>query len=150
MKGKIILIGGVVHFVVTMIVGMLGTGPLVHNNILKETYKATVSFWRPELTKEPPDMGAVMPMWITIGIISSLVIAFLYSTVRGSFAGPGWKKGLAFGFGLSLFAAVTMAGWAGVFNLPANLWLWWGVEYFVLSLIGCAAMGWATERWAGA
>ncbi len=149
MQGKRILIGGSVHFVVTMIAGMGVTGPLIHNGVLKDAYRATVSFWRPELTKEPPDMGALMPMWITIGILSSLVIAFLYNSVRGSFDGPGWKRGLAFGFGLALFSCVLMAGWSGVFNLPSTIWIWWAVEAFLMSLIGCAALGWAAEKWGG-
>jgi len=47
-----------------------------------DPYEATAEFWRPELNQVPPDMGALMPLWITTGLIA----AFLSAAVLGWFA----------------------------------------------------------------
>lgn len=148
MNAKLVLVGGLVHFVVMQIVGMFGTGFVIHGNILKQTYKDTASFWLPALQKDPPDMAALMPHWMLMGLLFSLIVAFLYGKVRGSFDGPGWKKGLVFGFGMALFAAGLIGQYTGVFNLPNNLWAWWVVDTFIVNMVAGAALGWAAGKWA--
>ena len=60
MNVKLILVGGIVFYAAQMIVSF-ATGPLLHEGILDEVYKAYAQFWRPELIQEPPDMAALMP-----------------------------------------------------------------------------------------
>lgn len=147
MNAKLIFGGGLVYYVATFLISLV-TGPLLHNGILFQAYRQNESFWRPELNMVPPDMAALMPYWVTVGVITSLVLAGIYGVVRGSFAGPGWQKGVKFGLLLALIWATTMAGWSGVFNLPASIWLWWAAEALLYGLTGGAALGWFAERYA--
>jgi hypothetical protein len=141
MNWKLVVVGGIVFYVVTFIVGM-ATGPLIHNGVLKDDYKAHSSFWRPELQQDPPDMAALMPLWVTTGLLTSLVLAGIYGAVRSAFAGAPWMKGLKYGVVLSLFGICWAAGYSGVFNLPNTIWAWWAGEGFLYYLPGGAALGW--------
>ena len=148
MKWKLVLIGGVVFWLVTNVVGLFGTGFVIHQQILDPVYRAHESFWLPELRQDPPDMAALLPGWLGMSLLSSLVIAGLYSLVRGSFSGPGWRRGLSWGLCLGVFTLVSYLGWSGIFALPLELFIWWGVDALVLFAIGGAAMGWAGGRFA--
>jgi hypothetical protein len=148
MNWKLVVIGGLLFYVVMFVVGF-ATGPLIHNGVLEGPYKANPQFWRPELNQDPPDMGALMPRWIAIGLITSLVLAAVYGWVRPAFAGPGWKAGLKFGLVLAIVNACAMAGWSGVFNLPNEIWFWWAVEGFIYWPIGGMALGWVGDKLAG-
>ncbi len=85
MNWKLIIIGGLVFWLVTNILGLGVTGPIIHTSILDPIYKATESLWIEPLRQDPPDMAAVMPRWIVVSLISSLVVAGLYSCLRKSF-----------------------------------------------------------------
>ena len=145
MNWKIILIGGLVFYVVLFALSFV-TGQVVHNGILLPTYEATAQFWRPELMSDPPDMAALMPRWITTGLIGAFIMAGIYDHVRSSFAGPGWQRGLKFGFALSLLTAAFYAGTSGVFNLPDRVWFWWSAETLVLYLVAGAALGLVSDK----
>ena len=145
MNLKLVAIGGIVLYLVTFAVSF-ATGPIIHNNVLKPTYKATPEFWRPELNQDPPDMKALMPRWVTTGLMTSFVLAGVYGAVRGAFAGPGWRKGMIFGFLLSLIAITFMASYSGVFNLPDKIWCWWAFESFFYWIPGGAALGWVGQK----
>lgn len=149
MNWKLILIGGIVFFIVQFLVSMV-TGTVIHGNVLAETYDATAGFWRPALNQEPPDMAALMPYWITTGLISAFILAGIYGVVRHAFAGAGWLRGVKYGFVLFLITATIMMGWSGVFNLPNHVWLWWMVDSLVLLVIAGAALGWIAEKLAPA
>ncbi len=141
MNWKLIVVGGLVFYIVMLIVSF-ATGPIIHEGLLKESYQANASFWKPELNQDPPDMAALMPLWITTGLITAFVLAAIYGWIRGAFSGPGWKKGLSYGAVLSLVGGCFMAGWSGIFNLPINIWVWWGLEQFLYYLPAGAALGW--------
>jgi hypothetical protein len=145
MNWKTVVIGGIVFYVVTFIVSM-ATGPIVHEGILETLYIANESFWRPELTQDPPDMAALMPRWIAVGLISSLVLAAIYGYVQSAFSGPGWKRGLLFGLGVSIIFCLFAAGYSGVFNLPEKIWAVWSLESFAYYLPGGAALGWVVGK----
>ena len=145
MNWKTVVIGGIVFYVVMFIVSM-ATGPIVHEGILDPLYTANESFWRPELTQDPPDMAALMPRWIAVGLISSIVMAALYGFVQSAFTGPGWKRGLFFGLGVSIIFSLLAAGWSGVFNLPEKIWVVWSLESFAYYLPGGAALGWVVGK----
>ncbi len=147
MNWKLIFAGGLLMYIVQFLLGMI-TGPILHEGILAQLYDATAQFWRPELNAEPPEMGALMPRWITTGLIMAFVSAGIYGVVRAAFVGPGWKKGLKFGLIMYLFNATAMASWSGIFNLPDQIWLWWSLEMLLYSLAGGAALGWFGERFA--
>lgn len=149
MNWKLIIGGGLVYYLAQFVISMV-TGPVLHEGMLAEVYDQHEAFWRPELNQDPPDMAALMPRWITFGLLISFVMAGVYGWIRGAFEGPGWQKGLKYGFLLFLVTAGVMAGWSGVFNLPDSLWLWWGGEMLVMYLAGGAALGWFANRFAPA
>jgi len=39
-----------------------------------------------------------------------------------------------------------MLGWSGIFNLPGNLWMWWGVDSLLGNIPGGAALGWVGQK----
>ncbi len=143
----LIVVGGLAYYLATFVVSM-ATGPLIHTGVLDPSYEATLEFWRPELREDPPDMAALMPMWIRNGLISAFVFAWLFSMMRPAFSGPGWKKGLKFGFIGATFGAMWCLGFYGVFDLPAKIWAWWALEGYAYWLVGGAALGWVGGKWA--
>lgn len=145
MNIKIALIGGIAFYVVQFILGMI-TGSLIHEGVLEPLYQQTTEFWRPELTQEPPDMEALMPRWITVGVIMAIVLAGVYSVVRSAFNGAGWLKGLKYGIVLLLVTASWSAGWSGVFNLPDMIWVWWTIESILYFVVAGAVLGWVSEK----
>ncbi|MCH9025734.1 MAG: hypothetical protein IIA05_01290 [Proteobacteria bacterium] len=126
------------------------SGPLIHEGVLDELYKAHAQFWRPELNQEPPDLAALMPRWIATGLIGSFLIAGVYGVVRSSFDGAGWLKGLKYGLVLFLISISLALGWSGVFNLPDELWVWWTLESLFYFLVGGMALGWFADKYAAA
>ena len=150
MNVKVIVVGALVFWLVTNLLGMFVTGVVIHSMILDPIYKATSSFWLPALNQDPPDMAALLPHWLLVSLVSSFVVAGIYSCVWNSFKGPGLKRGLMWGLSLGIFVFVNTFGFSGVFNLPFSLWIWWGIDGLILFTMGGAAMGWATEKFAGA
>jgi hypothetical protein len=140
-RWKLVVLGGLAYYVATFIVGF-ATGPLIHNGVLKETYRANAQLWRPELNEDPPDMAALMPRWITTGVIGSFIVAAIFGWVRPAFSGPGWKRGLQYGVTLGLLGVVWALGYSGVFNAPDKIWIWWSLEGFLYYLPGGAVLGW--------
>ena len=141
MNWKLIFLGGLAMYVVMLIISF-ATGPIIHEGVLEKTYRDNSQFWRPELNQDPPDMAALMPRWISLGLITTFIMAALYGVVRSAFAGPEWMKGLKYGFGLAILMCCFSAGWSGLFNLPDSLWAWWGAESFLYYLPGGAVLGW--------
>ena len=147
MNWKLIFAGGLVLYIAQFLVGMI-TGPVLHQGILEQAYDATAQFWRPELNQEPPDMTALLPRWITTGLVVAFLSAAIYGLVRSAFTGAGWQKGLKFGLVLFLIHAGAMASWSGVFNLPDTIWMWWAAEMLLYWIVGGAVLGWFGERFA--
>ena len=137
---KVIVAGGLAMYIAQWILSML-SGPLVHEGILTELYIQTQAFWRPELNQQPPDMVALLPRWITVGVIAALIQAAIYDNVRAAFDGSGLVKGMKFGLVAFLFHLCFSAGWSGVFNLPEMIWVWWNIEFLVMFLVGGAVLG---------
>jgi hypothetical protein len=137
---KVILLGGLAMYVAEFLLSMV-TGGLIHEGILKELYIANASFWRPELNQDPPDMAALMPVWITTGLITTFIIVAIFDNIRSALDGSSWLKGAKFGFIVFLFSACFSAGWSGVFNLPGMIWVWWNVEALAMYLVGGAVLG---------
>lgn len=145
MNWKVIVVGGVLFFIATWVLAPI-TGSLIHEGVLADDYRATTAFWRPELMEQPPNMAALLPYWITVGLIGSLIVAGVYSVVRRAFTGSGWLRGLKYGVVLSLLAIGGMLGYSGVFNLPADIWMWWAVEWTAMNLLGGVVLGWVAEK----
>jgi hypothetical protein len=142
---KVILLGGLAFYVAQFIVSMI-TGPFIHEGVLNEIYRANASFWRPELNQDPPDMAALMPRWITTGLIASFIMAGIYDNIRPALNGAAVVKGIKFGFIAFLFNLSATAGWSGVFNLPNEIWLWWSAEMLVVFVVGGTALGFAASK----
>jgi hypothetical protein len=149
MNLKLIALGGLAFYVMTWVISFV-TGPLIHNGVLVESYLATASFWRPELTQVPPDMAALMPRWVVTGLILSFVVAGLYGCVRPVIAGHGFVRGAKFGIVLWLLIASVMGTWTGIFNLPDKIWFWWIVEAAVVYALAGGVLGWVADRWCAA
>jgi hypothetical protein len=145
MKWKCILIGGLVFWLMSNVLSF-GTGALIHEGALKADYQANSAFWLPELNQDPPDMAALMPTWLLNSLIVSLIVGWLYCCCRCG-EGAGWRRGLGFGFGIGVFVCGTYLAMSGVFNLPAKIWIFWGVEGLIIYTLGGAVMGWAVAKW---
>lgn len=140
MNWKLIVIGALVFYVTTFALGMV-SGMVIHEGVLDSAYDATKEFWQPALTEDPPDMAALMPHWILTGLLFSLITAGIFDCIRGSFTGPGWKKGMVFGLTIAIFYCGILLQFTGVFHLPMKIWIWWGGEALVIWAIGGAALG---------
>jgi hypothetical protein len=142
---KVILLGGLAFYVTQFIISM-ASGPIIHDNILSDLYRANAPFWRPELNQDPPDMAAMMPLWITTGLITAFIITGIFDNIRAALDGSAAVKGLKFGFIVFLFSACFSAGWSGIFNLPYELWIWWNVEALVVYLLSGAVLGFVAGK----
>jgi len=149
MNWKAIILGGLAYYVTAFIVSMAG-GVFIHEGVLDAAYQATESFWRPELVQDPPDMAALMPMWITTGILTSFIFAGIYTVFRGALSGPAWQRGLKFGVAMWLWGACLMAAWSGVFNLPNKIWIWWGIDAAIYTILGSIVLGIVVQKLAPA
>lgn len=141
MNWKLVFLGGLAFYAVMFLVSF-PSGMIVHEGILDAAYRANATFWRPELNQDPPDMAALMPRWIGVGLFTTFVFSALYGWVRGGLSGAPWLKGLKYGFMLAVIGCCFMAGWSGVFNLPDKIWMWWGIEQFAYYVPGGAMLGW--------
>ncbi len=149
MSWKLIVVGGLVYYLVTMVVGMFVTGPIIHEGLLEASYRANEEFWRPELNQDPPDIASLMPRWLAAGLINALIIAAIFGWLRSRLGGINLQGGVKYGLLLSLFGAMFALAWSGIFDLPDVIWLWWTIDGLLLNLLGCAAMGWVGGRVAG-
>ena len=147
MNWKLIFVGGIVLDAAQWVVAMI-TAPLIHEGVLNELYQLNAQFWRPELNQDPPDMAALMPRWITTGLIGAFITAGVYGVIHKSFAGDGWIKGAKFGLVLALLSATVSLGFSGVFNLPDAIWGWWALDSLFYYLAGGMALGWFAGRYA--
>jgi hypothetical protein len=145
MNWKLIIIGAIAFYAATWVVSF-ATGPLIHNGVLMPVYTAHPEFWRPELNETPPNMTALLPYWITTGLIGALIMAGIYGQVRSTFTGAGWLRGVKYGFLLFLLSCAFSLAMSGVFNLPSTIWVWWGVDSLIMYLVGGAVLGWVAER----
>jgi hypothetical protein len=145
MNWKLIIVGGLAYYIAAFIVSMAG-GAFIHEGVLDEAYRATAGFWRPELMSDPPDMAALMPMWIATGLISSFILAGVYSVFRGALSGSPWQRGLNFGVAVWLLNLGYMGAMSGVFNLPYEIWGWWAVDALIYILVGSVVLGIVAEK----
>lgn len=145
MNWKLIILGGLAMYVVMFAVSF-ATGPIIHEGVLEQSYIDNSEFWRPELNQDPPDMAALMPRWIGVGLLTTFIFAAIYGVVRPAFAGPGWMQGLKYGAVLSILTCCFAAGYSGIFNLPDSIWVWWGAETFLYYLPGGAVLGWLGDK----
>lgn len=144
---KIIIGGGILMYIVQFIGGMI-TGMLIHEGVLEPIYDATAQFWRPELIQDPPDMAALMPRWIGVGILTAFIHAAIYDNIRSAFDGSGLMRGLKFGLMMAVIFAMFGAAFSGVFNLPGAIWGWWALEGFLIYPLGGLALGWFVAKYA--
>ena len=142
---KVIIVGGLAMYVAQFIISM-ATGGFIHEGILAEVYQANAAFWRPELNQDPPDMAALMPRWIATGLVTTFILTAVYDNIRSALDGSGMVKGMKYGFILFLFSVCLSAGWSGVFNLPATIWVWWNAEALVMYLVGGAVLGFVAAK----
>ncbi len=149
MNWKLIFLGGLAYYVAAFVVSMAG-GTFIHEGVLDEAYQATVDFWRPELVSDPPDMAALMPQWIAVGLVTSFIVAGIYGVFRSALSGPAWQRGLKFGIAVWLVNVSYMAAMYGVFNLPYKIWAWWAVDAVIYTLIGAIVLGIVAEKLAPA
>lgn len=147
MNWKIVFGGGAAYYLTFLLLSFVG-GSFIHSpeGVLGPLYREFASFWRPELNATPPDMAALMKLWVPVGILSSLLLAGVYSTIRSSFTGSGVARGLKFGVVGWIFGLVAALGYWGVFNLPNKIWAWWLIEGIWMHLIAGAVLGLVAER----
>jgi hypothetical protein len=93
-------------------------------------------------------MAALMPRWITTGLIGAFILAGIFDNIRGGLAGSTLVRGVKYGVILFLINLCIAAGWSGVFNLPETIWAWWSAESLLYYLVGGAVLGWVTGKMA--
>jgi hypothetical protein len=144
---KIVFIGGIAYYAAFFLLSMIG-GSFIHSpeGVLGAVYRETAAFWRPELRANPPDMVALMKLWVPIGLLSSFLLAGIYSLIRSSFSGSGIVRGVKFGVISWIFAAVAAMGYWGVLDLPIRIWTWWLIEGVWMHLIAGAVLGWVAHK----
>jgi len=142
---KVILLGGLAYYVTQFVISM-ASGPIIHDNVLNDLYRANASFWRPELNQDPPDMAALLPLWITTGLVTAFIITGIFDNIRSALGGSAAVKGTKFGFIVFLFSACFSAGWSGIFSLPYEIWIWWNVEALVVYLVSGAVLGFVASK----
>jgi hypothetical protein len=143
---KTIIIGGLVFYIAQFAVSMV-TGIFIHEGALDALYNEYNAFWRPELRSDPPDMAALMPRWITVGLVMAFIYTAIYDNIREALAGPGPIRGLKYGLLLAIITGAMAVGYSGLFDLPDTLWAWWIVDGFIMLGIGGLALGWYVARW---
>ena len=148
MNWKIVFIGGAVYyaalFAVSMILGMLIHSP--DTGVLAEAYRETASFWRPELSANPPDPSLIWKLWLPSGLLGAFLAAGVYGVVRPVLTGAPWKRGLKFGVIALVFAVINALGYHGVFALPGEIWAWWMVGAAVMYLAAGPVLGWISQK----
>lgn len=151
MNWKIVFVGGLVYYIALFVLSMIGS-MFIHSpdGVLGPIYKEFASFWRPELNADPPDMMALMKMWVPVGLLSSFLLAGVYSVIRSSLAGSAVMRGVKFGVISWIFAAVAAMGYWGVLNLPNEIWTWWLIEGVWMHLIAGAVLGFVAQKLAPA
>jgi len=142
---KLVLLGGIAYFLIAQIIGAI-SGPLVHGpgGALEATYQMYSAMWRPELNATPPDLMALMPLWLTTAAINSLIVAAVFDLIRPSLPGGAVAQGLRFGITVGLIMVGLFGLYFGIFALPAKVWIFWGVEgllTYSVGGIGIAAVG---------
>lgn len=147
MNWKVVFIGGVAYYVAFFLLSIIGS-MVIHSpdGVLGPIYKEFASFWRPELNAVPPDMAALMKMWVPIGLFSSFLLAGIYSIIRTSLAGTPVIRGLKFGVISWIFGLVSALGYWGVFNLPNKIWTWWLIEGIWMHLIAGIVLGFVAQK----
>lgn len=144
---KVIIGGGLLMYIAQFIVSM-GLGGVIHEGVLDSAYMATAEFWRPELNQDPPDMAAMMPRWITTGLLAAFILAGIFDNIRSAFNGGGMLQGFKFGLMIAVIYALFGAAYSGVFNLPDTIWIWWAVEGFIIYPLGGIVLGWFAGKFA--
>jgi len=117
---KKMILGGFAAFVFIFVFDFL-----VHGILLKSTYEATASVWRPQ------EESNMMVMMLS-QFLYAMAIAFFYPIV-----GPDTdcKKTIPFGFGLSLVVAIPQIATYCYLPIPFSLSLIWTLATFVQAFI---------------
>ena len=141
MNIKLIVLGTIAYFVTAQIIGAV-TGMLIHGEggMLEATYRAYAAMWRPELNETPPNLGALMPLWLTSSLINSLLVTIAFCLVRPALQGGVAAQGIKFGVIAALFMAGLYGMYFGIFGLPGALWLIWGLEGLLIYSLGGIAL----------
>lgn len=149
MNIKLIVLGTIAYFITAQVIGAI-TGMFVHGEggLLEATYKSYAAMWRPELNETPPNLGALMPLWITTGLINSLIVAITFSLIRPALQGGVIAQGLKYGVIASLFMAGLYGMYFGIFALPGSLWLAWGLEGLVMCCVGGIVLAAVADKFA--
>jgi len=92
-------------------------------------------------TAGPPPMSFLYYS-IIFGIITGILLAFVYAIIRGGVPWTGTKRGLAYGSLVFLVAGVPSSlSLYLLVNLPSTLIAYWALENLVIYLLGGAIFG---------
>ena len=110
---------------------------VIHGVLLKSTYQATASLWRPEAEMK---MGLMM----LVGLVAAVCFVCLYAwLVRPK----SWAAGLSYGLIFGVATGVSMGyGTYSVMPLPQSLPLAWCVGSIVETAIAGLLVGWIVKE----
>lgn len=147
MSPKFIVLGGIAFFIVANIIGAV-TGQLIHGpgGFLEPLYQAHQAMWRPELNQVPPDLAALAPLWVGMGLLNSLIVTTAYNVFAGALTGSPLANGLRFGAGASLIMVGLYCSYFGIFALPGTVWITWAIEGVFIYTLGGIALGYVARK----
>ena len=127
MGKKNMLISGIVVFVVYQVLDYLS-----HEVLMRSTYDATASVWRPR-----DEMMSLMWVIYVVGLLWSFIFVYIFGWAR---KGNGIKEGAMYGFCIGLFTVTPMAyNTYAVLPLPYSIALEWFV-YGMIKVVICGVV----------
>lgn len=147
MNIKFVLIGTVAWFLISQVIGMV-SGMLIHGpgGALNATYMEFAAMWRPELNQQPPDMAALLPLWMSMAALNALLMAVIYELIRPALNAGLVANGVRFALVTGLTMTALYAMHFGLFALPARVWIFWGIEGALNYLLGGIALAFIAGR----
>jgi len=138
-SGARVIGAGVVFAIISQLIHNLGSIPTM-GFYMDPTY---FNVWSKVMmpAEGPPPMSFLYYSMI-FGVITGILLAFVYVIIRGGVPGMGTKGGLMYGFLVFLVAGVP--GSLSLYllvNLPPALIAYWALENLVIYLLGGAIFG---------
>jgi hypothetical protein len=125
--GKRVLLGGIVVFVLWSVLGFI-----VHGMILRSTYEATASLWRPIAEMK-------MGLMYVMSFIAALAFASIYGWLVGSKSPQtGFRYGLLYGIAVGVGMGY---GTYSVMPIPYSMALAWFLGAVVEATLGGLLLG---------
>lgn len=134
-----ILIAGILYAVIAQIIHTIGAMLSMSYYLMSDYFPVWSKLMMPSAGPPP---ASFMYYGIAFGLITGILLALVYSVIKGAVPGKQvYKKGIV--YGMLLFLAAGVPGALSMYlliNLPAGLIWGWTVEFLVIYLLGGMAI----------